>query len=843
MAPKLDLDRPINAWLRVEHLLYFAVLAGTLLLRVLWLDNRPLHHDESIHAYYSARIVTVGLSDYKYDPVYHGPTLYYGTAIFHALFGASDFTSRLLPVFSSLGLVALGWALRPFVGRGPALVYALLVALSPTLAYYGRSLRHDLTFSFFQFAAVLAFLHYLRGRDRRLLYLAGAMLGLAATTKEDIYLSGVVFAGTLLLLPLWGDPEASPFLERVTQWSRDVVAFVRERWISLATAILVFSSVYVVFYTSLLTHTENWNATRRALEYWWGQQKTQRIGGPWWYYLPLEVVYEPIIFFGAVATLVRWRLHGAPSRAHAFFGAWAILSFAIYAWAQEKVPWLLVPFLVPQAVLAAETIASLSAFRLALVAPVGILTVWSLVASNYLYDAPHTEEPPEASHEEPLVYVQSTYDVRQILGRIESVATALGTGKQTPMVVVGEPTWPLSWYLREYPVHWGSLPAETQAPILVMDIADANRLSADLAPHYERQNFAVRGWWMIDWGQMTIRNVFRFLVYRLAWNPPGTTDGAFFVARDLTQAGARPLVRLKPAPPVRSYASGPVPVTSIRTFGDGRTFSEPRGLAFDLDGNLLVVDTKNHRIVKLDRAGAVLETWGGPSPGAGPREFQDPCGIAVARDGSVYVADTWNHRIQKLDPRGNFQLEWREENPAFWGPRAVAVAPDGTVFVADTGNKRVLGYDANGRRLVAFGKEGTAEGELVEPVGLAIDSEGTSIYVADTGNHRIQRFALDGTFQRQFIAHGWQEFYTEPYLAFANGKIWATDSFNHRVNAYDLEGNLEQSLGGPDSEPRLQRPVGIAVSGSGEVYVSDVADHRILVLPAGAPASPVARSP
>jgi predicted membrane-bound mannosyltransferase len=42
-------------------------------MRLAWLGHRPLHHDESIHAYYSWRILTVGPSDYRYDRVYHGP--------------------------------------------------------------------------------------------------------------------------------------------------------------------------------------------------------------------------------------------------------------------------------------------------------------------------------------------------------------------------------------------------------------------------------------------------------------------------------------------------------------------------------------------------------------------------------------------------------------------------------------------------------------------------------------------------------------------------------------------------------------------------------------------------
>src|SRR5262249_38231293 len=156
----------------------------------------------------------------------------------------------------------------------------------------------------------------------------------------------------------------------------------------------------------------------------------------------------------------------------------------------------------------------------------------------------------------------------------------------------------------------------------------------------------------------------------------------------------------------------------------------------DADGTVLVADTGNNRIVRLDAAGAVIDRWGGPEPGDGPARFREPCGLAVDRDGIVYVADTWNHRVQKLDARGHFIAEWRMGG-GLWGPRAVAIAGDGRVFIADTGNKRVVVADATGRELYTFGGDGDGPGKLVEPVGLAIDQTAGLVYVADTGNRRI----------------------------------------------------------------------------------------------------------
>jgi uncharacterized protein (TIGR03663 family) len=827
------LDRPVFGRLTVEGAAHAAILLAALALRLFALGDRPLHHDESIHAYYAWRILQYGPADYRYDPTYHGPTLYYGTALVLGLFGASDVSARILPVSCSVGLAALGWPLRRILGRREALAWALLVSFSPTFGYYGRSLRHDVPMAFLTVAGVVAFLLYREEPKRHRLYLSALAFGLAAATKEDIYLTAFCFANALWIVPLWSGRSGSSLRERVRDWIGDGMDLARRSAFPLATAAAIATVAALVLYTSLLGHPENWNFPARAISHWWEQHRIRRIGGPWWYYLPLEIVYEPVILLGAILGLVSALRRAPVSRLEAFLATWAVLSFGVYAWAQEKVPWLLVPFLAPQALLAATWFGRLSARRVAAWTPLVAIGLWGLVASNYLYDAPRPEEPPEAAHAEPMVYVQSTYDIRKVVAEIRRVERILGTGRRTPLVVVGEATWPLSWYLRDRPVHWGSLPAETDAPVLIVDAKDAERLRADLGDAYREQRFAVRGWWQIDWSRLSLANAARFLLWRLAWNPPGTTDAVMFVAQDLRVSRRREPLRLEPAVPIRRYPGPPEQTSPARVLGRPGTgpgeLAEPRGLAFDREGRLLVADSGNHRIQKLDpETGRCLAVFGGPAPGEEAGRFRAPAGVAAGPDGAIYVADTWNHRIQKLSSDGEALAEWRVEHPSFWGPRALVLADDGTLFVADTGNKRILAFDRDGRIRFAFGGEGREEGQFVEPVGLAIDRARGLLYVADTANRRIQAFSLDGRFRGAFPVYGWEEFYTEPYLAWASPSgLAATDSFQRRVNVYSPQGRLLRSIGAPAAA----RPIGIAVSPSGELFVSDAANHRILVYP------------
>jgi sugar lactone lactonase YvrE len=92
--------------------------------------------------------------------------------------------------------------------------------------------------------------------------------------------------------------------------------------------------------------------------------------------------------------------------------------------------------------------------------------------------------------------------------------------------------------------------------------------------------------------------------------------------------------------------------------GAAARFAFPSGLAFDREGNLLVVDSGNHSIRKVTPSGSV-STFVGSSgaPGAvdGPRlvsRFSSPSDVAVAADGTMFVADTGNHSIRKVTPEG-----------------------------------------------------------------------------------------------------------------------------------------------------------------------------------------------
>src|SRR3990172_12538658 len=79
-APSV-LDRLILGKLSLERCIFIAVFAVAVITRLYILGVRPYHHDESIHAFFSWKVTQDGVGAYAYDPVYHGPFLYYTTAL------------------------------------------------------------------------------------------------------------------------------------------------------------------------------------------------------------------------------------------------------------------------------------------------------------------------------------------------------------------------------------------------------------------------------------------------------------------------------------------------------------------------------------------------------------------------------------------------------------------------------------------------------------------------------------------------------------------------------------------------------------------------------------------
>ena len=250
----------------------------------------------------------------------------------------------------------------------------------------------------------------------------------------------------------------------------------------------------------------------------------------------------------------------------------------------------------------------------------------------------------------------------------------------------------------------------------------------------------------------------------------------------------------------------------------------------------------------------LLDTIGPPAGGHGDMEFVNPSGLACDDEGDLVVADTDNHRIVKIDSEGDllWSLGGRDDRGAirpgtsqgeFWSPQAVCTDSQANIYVADSLNCRVQKLSPDGEPITAFGSWGDGYGQFGGdgPIGIAVDEKGR-VLVSDShtvlgGNHRVERFDSEGDFLDQFGGYG------SSVGQFAG-------SVPIREYGLDFGPGIGPGPIGPsgivvDSEPGLlldRNNLG------GDIYVADCDNDRILSFrgtgePAGALGSGVVHRP
>ncbi len=183
---------------RWETILYLLILIAAIFSRFYILGDRAISHDESIHTKFSWNLYAG--QGFQHNPMMHGPSLFEVTALFYFLFGANDFTSRIFPALTGIALVMTPLLFRKWLGRYGALAASLLLLLSPSISYYSRYIRHDVSLMFTAVMLLWNILAYLDDGQPRRLYGMAVWFSLMHTTMEASYIYTAIF-GALLFLP------------------------------------------------------------------------------------------------------------------------------------------------------------------------------------------------------------------------------------------------------------------------------------------------------------------------------------------------------------------------------------------------------------------------------------------------------------------------------------------------------------------------------------------------------------------------------------------------------------------------------------------------------------------
>ncbi|MFM9108509.1 MAG: flippase activity-associated protein Agl23 [Chloroflexota bacterium] len=200
---------PFALRMTVEGLLYAVMIAAAALTRFWDLGSRALHHDESLHAYFSWLLATG--SGYIHDPLMHGPFLFHANALVYFLLGASDASSRFWPALCGTLLVAMPYLLRGprHLGRWGALAASFLLLISPALLYQGRYIRHDTFTVAASLLLFIAIVRYVERPGRGWLCTGSVALGVLITNHEIVFGIVAFFVFVLAGALLWKELRAA----------------------------------------------------------------------------------------------------------------------------------------------------------------------------------------------------------------------------------------------------------------------------------------------------------------------------------------------------------------------------------------------------------------------------------------------------------------------------------------------------------------------------------------------------------------------------------------------------------------------------------------------------------
>jgi predicted membrane-bound mannosyltransferase len=201
-APAMRQDRATaatatRAGISFESAAYLTILLVAFVTRFWDLGARALHHDESLHSYYSWLYATG--AGYVHDSMMHGPFLFHANALIYLVFGATDATSRYMPALFGVALVGLPYLLRGprLFGRWGALLASLFLLISPSILYYSRFIRHDIYTATGSLLLFICIVRYLEQPARRWLVIGGITTGFLFSNHEICYAIFAIFLAFL----------------------------------------------------------------------------------------------------------------------------------------------------------------------------------------------------------------------------------------------------------------------------------------------------------------------------------------------------------------------------------------------------------------------------------------------------------------------------------------------------------------------------------------------------------------------------------------------------------------------------------------------------------------------
>lgn len=482
--------------------LFLLVICTALIMRLVQLDLRPMHHDEANQAVKFGDLLENG--EYRYDPMeHHGPTLYYCTLPFAWIGSGTSYASlsektlRLVPAVFGVGIVLLLLLLKGGFSR-PGIVFSgIFAAISPVMVFYSRFYIQETLLVFFLLGAMAAGWRYHVERKWGWAAATGFFCGMMYATKETCIIAfGALFLALLL----------ARLFEKEVKFERPLLS---HGLVLLGSGLLSSFLLFTSFFRSPQGILDS------VLSF---QSYFTKAGGagfhvyPWYYYLKMlglsqyetgPVWSEAFILILALVGCVAVFLPDAERDSHPLFLRFVcfftLLSTAAYSLIPYKTPWNMLPFYIGVILMAGN--GAVFVFRankkifyrgivfLMLCAGIFHLGVQSYRA-NFKYPA---------DTRNPYVYAHTSMDFLNLVERINDIAR-YHPGQNSMLikvVTVPDEAWPLPWYLRDFSQvgYWTTLDEVGElgnVPIIISSIDKTKRLEPDLQDTHQTEFYGLR---------------------------------------------------------------------------------------------------------------------------------------------------------------------------------------------------------------------------------------------------------------------------------------------------------------------------------------------------------------
>ena len=304
---------------------------------------------------------------------------------------------------------------------------------------------------------------------------------------------------------------------------------------------------------------------------------------------------------------------------------------------------------------------------------------------------------------------------------------------------------------------------------------------------------------------------------------------------------------------IAKYSQNGTQLWRIGSWGSGiNQFDNPRDVGVDSAGNILVMDTRNSRIVKLSKDGAWLSTYNGSNTSL---LINFPVGGSVSNN-ILYIADTGRKRVLAVNTSNFSVVREVVKNPGTQTTGLNTCNSFLDIRDADgdsAGNIYVAGYSYNQIAKVTpagictyWGSTGTGNGQFKTPYGVRVARDPVTgvdeLFVADALNFRVQEFTLTGQFVAKFGVEGTPNqpgtITTMRRVAVAtdgSGDVWAADLWGfqleryHRTfSGYSWAQSIGTPLGASTDTSVFHEPRQIGIGPDGILNIIDTVHHRFV---------------